>query len=76
MKTLVLLAAAALLSGCTIVRYTNGTTTTTVFAPAFGSRALDSADLNSGKFNGLKSEQDRMTEAIAAGVAAGLKLKP
>lgn len=77
MKKLTPLLLLPLLSGgCVIVKHEGAGTKTTYIAPAFGTKSIASANFQTGVIEGYRSEQTQMAEAIAAGVAAGLKLKP
>jgi hypothetical protein len=65
------------LAGCVVVktRDTAGNQFTYI-APAFGVKGIDYANIKTGELRGYKSEQSQMAEAIATGIAAGLKPKP
>lgn len=73
------LLAAVSLSGCVVITHTSddGTkkTTTRYVSPAFGSKVISDVDFQAGKLGSAKSEQTQLAEAIAAGVAAGVRLK-
>ena len=71
--------AAVSLSGCVVITHTSddGTkkTTTRYVSPAFGTKVISDVDFQAGKLGSAKSEQTQLAEAIAAGVAAGMRLK-
>lgn len=72
LRLLFCILAASLLSGCVIVRFPTKDGTFTYIAPAFGVKSIGDVDLTKGTLTNYRSEQVQMTEAIAAGVAAGL----
>jgi hypothetical protein len=63
----------AISSGCVIVIHESAGTKTTYISPAFGKKSISEADFQKGTIKGYQSEQVQMTEAIAAGVAKGMR---
>jgi hypothetical protein len=62
-------------TGCVVIKYEDPQSgrRLTYMAPAFGTKAIEYANAQTGELRGYRSEQSQMAEAIALGVASAMK---